>query len=132
MNDTSRLIEYTFSLKQTSMDSVHEKNVRHGHISTLHIWPARRPMAACRAAMIAKLLPILICVKATIGDIEVSANEWSKACNLRQGDWLYAVYNCATPNPRLVRVQDPFDSLLAKAKVSILVSESQIVEVGEA
>jgi adenine-specific DNA methylase len=40
-----------------SLDSVHEKNVRHGHISTLHIWPARRPLAACRAALIATLLP---------------------------------------------------------------------------
>ena len=36
-----RLIEVAFPLKQTSIDSVHEKNVRHGHISTLHIWPAR-------------------------------------------------------------------------------------------
>ena len=40
-----------------SLDSVHEKNVRHGHISTLHIWPARRPLAACRAALIAALAP---------------------------------------------------------------------------
>jgi len=52
-----RLIEVAFPLKQTSLDSVHEKNVRHGHISTLHIWPARRPLAACRAALIATLLP---------------------------------------------------------------------------
>src|ERR1051326_8548058 len=52
-----RLIEVDFPLKQTSLDSVHEKNVRHGHISTLHIWPARRPVAACRAALIATLLP---------------------------------------------------------------------------
>ncbi len=52
-----RLIEVAFPLKQVSMDSVHEKNVRHGHISTLHIWPARRPLAACRAALIATLLP---------------------------------------------------------------------------
>src|SRR5437899_6666911 len=55
--DTPRLIEYAFPLKQASLDSVHEKNVRHGHISTLHIWPARRPLAACRAALIATLLP---------------------------------------------------------------------------
>ena len=54
---TKRLIEVAFPLKQTSMDSVHEKNVRHGHISTLHIWPARRPLAASRAALIATLLP---------------------------------------------------------------------------
>ena len=46
-----------FRLKQASLDSVHEKNVRHGHISTLHIWPARRPLAASRAALIATLLP---------------------------------------------------------------------------
>lgn len=57
MNDHPRLIEFAFPLKQTSLDSVHEKNVRHGHISTLHIWPARRPLAACRAALIATLLP---------------------------------------------------------------------------
>ena len=35
-----RLFEVAFPLKQVSLDSVHEKNVRHGHISTLHIWPA--------------------------------------------------------------------------------------------
>lgn len=57
MTDSPRLIEVAFPLKQTSIDSVHEKNVRHGHISTLHIWPARRPLAACRAALIATLLP---------------------------------------------------------------------------
>lgn len=57
MIDKPRLIEHAFPVKQTSLDSVHEKNVRHGHISTLHIWPARRPLAACRAALIATLLP---------------------------------------------------------------------------
>ncbi len=53
----TRLIEVDFPLEQVSLDSVHEKNVRHGHISTLHIWPARRPLAACRAALAATLLP---------------------------------------------------------------------------
>jgi putative DNA methylase len=53
----TRLIDVAFPLVQTSIDAVHEKNVRHGHISTLHIWPARRPLAACRAALIATLLP---------------------------------------------------------------------------
>ena len=57
MNDYSRLIEHAFPLRQASIDSVHEKNVRHGHISTLHIWPARRPLAASRAALLATLLP---------------------------------------------------------------------------
>ena len=57
ISEDKRLIEVAFPLKQVSLDSVHEKNVRHGHISTLHIWPARRPLAACRAALIATLLP---------------------------------------------------------------------------
>ena len=55
MTDT-RLIETLFPLRQTSIDAVHEKNVRHGHISTLHIWPARRPLAASRAVLLATLL----------------------------------------------------------------------------
>ena len=57
MTADKRLIEVAFPLEATSLDSVHEKNMRHGHISTLHIWPARRPLAACRAAIIATLLP---------------------------------------------------------------------------
>ncbi|MDQ2843818.1 MAG: DUF1156 domain-containing protein, partial [Acidobacteriota bacterium] len=52
-----RLIDVAFPIEEASLDSVHEKNVRHGHISTLHMWPARRPLAACRAALVAALLP---------------------------------------------------------------------------
>ena len=66
--------------------------------------------------------------RAETGDIEVSANEWAKACNMRDGYWLYTVYDCATPNPRLVRVQDPFGRLLAKAKGSVLISIKEINE----
>ena len=36
---------------------MHEKSVRHGHLSTLHVWPARRPLAASRAEVLATLLP---------------------------------------------------------------------------
>src|SRR4051794_24591062 len=57
MTDHPRLIEVAFPLRQASLDSVYEKNLRHGHISSIHIWPARRPLAACRAALIATLLP---------------------------------------------------------------------------
>src|SRR5690242_2813563 len=57
MPDNPRLIEKAFLLRQVSLDSVHEKNAaRQGHIGTLHLWPARRPLAACRAALIATLL----------------------------------------------------------------------------
>ena len=69
--------------------------------------------------------------RAGIGDIEVSANEWAKACNMRERYWLYAVYDCATPGPRLARVQDPFGNLLAKAKGSFLIGPKQIAEAAE-
>lgn len=52
-------------------------------------------------------------------------SEWAKACNLRDGYWLSAIYDCATPSPRLVRVQDPFGNLLATAKGSVVMSARQ-------
>jgi len=55
--DGPRLIERAFPLKQASLDSMHEKLCHKGHPKALHIWPARRPLAACRAALIATLLP---------------------------------------------------------------------------
>ncbi|MBI2825950.1 MAG: DUF1156 domain-containing protein [Planctomycetia bacterium] len=45
-----RLIEVALPLKEVSEQSAREKSIRHGHISTLHIWWARRPLAACRSA----------------------------------------------------------------------------------
>ena len=51
-----RLIEVAFPLEEVSSHSRREKNVRHGHISTLHIWWARRPLAACRAFIYASLV----------------------------------------------------------------------------
>jgi hypothetical protein len=69
--------------------------------------------------------------RAGTGDVEVSANEWAKACNMRDGYWLYAVYDCATRMPRLVRVQDPFGRLLAKAKGSVLIGATEILNAGE-
>src|SRR5262249_24114869 len=52
-----RLIEVALPLKEISEHSAREKSIRHGHISTLHIWWARRPLAACRAAVFASLIP---------------------------------------------------------------------------
>ncbi len=40
-----------------SAHSAREKCIRHGHLSTLHLWWARRPLAACRAMLLAVLLP---------------------------------------------------------------------------
>jgi superfamily II DNA or RNA helicase len=66
--------------------------------------------------------------RANTSDVEVSSNEWARAANLRDGYWLYAVYDCATPTPRMVRVQDPFGNLLAKAKGSVLISSRAMIQ----
>jgi len=63
------------------------------------------------------------------GDIEVTANEWSRACNLRDRYWLHVVFDCGSPQPRLCRVQDPFAKLLARAKGSVLLNDREILEV---
>lgn len=52
-----RLIEVDLPIKRISAHARREKSIRHGHISTLHIWWARRPLAACRAVLCAALWP---------------------------------------------------------------------------
>jgi len=52
-----RFIEESFPVREVSEESAREKNIRHGHISTLHIWWARRPLAASRATAYAALVP---------------------------------------------------------------------------
>jgi adenine-specific DNA methylase len=51
-----RLIEEVLPIKEISIAAIKEKLVRHGHISTIHIWWARRPLVACRAAVLGSLL----------------------------------------------------------------------------
>ena len=65
--------------------------------------------------------------RAGSGSVEVSENEWAAACNLRDRYWLYVVFDCATPHPRLVKVRDPFGRLLARARGSVVVAESDIL-----
>ncbi|MCU1304908.1 MAG: adenine-specific methylase [Candidatus Sulfotelmatobacter sp.] len=52
-----RLVEVDLPIKRISEHARREKSIRHGHISTLHIWWARRPLAACRAVLCAALWP---------------------------------------------------------------------------
>lgn len=52
-----RLIEVALPIKEISVESVRDKSLRHGHISTLHLWWARRPLAASRAIVFASLVP---------------------------------------------------------------------------
>ena len=71
--------------------------------------------------------------RAGSGSVEMSDNEWAKACNLRADYWLYVVYDCATPRPRLVRVRDPFAKLLVRSRASIAytITPSAVMEAAE-
>lgn len=75
-----RLIEVAFPLREASIDSVHEKNVRHGHISMLHIWPAL-------SANLGRPLPWIILRKALdqafqIGVLERTLDSAAWPCDL--------------------------------------------------
>ena len=65
--------------------------------------------------------------RAGIGDVELTENEWAKACNLRKRYWLYVVFDCATSQPRMFRVRDPFSSLLVKARGGVVIDEQSIM-----
>ena len=52
-----KLIEVALPIKEISAESVRDKSIRHGHISTLHLWWARRPLPVCRAIVFASLVP---------------------------------------------------------------------------
>lgn len=57
MTKAKKLIEVALPIKEISAESVRDKSIRHGHISTLHLWWARRPLPVCRAVVFASLVP---------------------------------------------------------------------------
>ncbi|MDH7515186.1 MAG: DUF1156 domain-containing protein, partial [Bacteroidota bacterium] len=57
MTDDHRIIEDFLPIQPISAEASREKSVRKGHISTLHLWWARRPLVACRAAVYGALVP---------------------------------------------------------------------------
>ena len=78
-----RFIEVSFPVKEVSIESAREKNIRHGHISTLHIWWARRPLASSRATAYASL------IAAPVNELEwdkkrqyiINLSEWENSLN---------------------------------------------------
>ena len=62
-----RLIEESFPVKEVGQAAAREKSIRYGHISTLHIWWSRKPLAASRATAYAALIPA-----------PVNIDEWQK------------------------------------------------------
>lgn len=67
-----------------------------------------------------------------VGEIGLTENEWARACILRERYWLYAVFDCGGVQPRLLRVQDPFARLIAKARGSVVIAYSDIAKAAEA
>src|SRR5213595_2284452 len=51
-----KLIEVALPLEAINRESAREKSIRHGHPSTVHLWWARGPLAACRAVLFASLV----------------------------------------------------------------------------
>ncbi len=56
MTHRKKLIEVALPLDAINAESAREKSIRHGHPSTLHLWWARRPLAACRAVLFSSLV----------------------------------------------------------------------------
>ena len=78
-----KLIEVALPIKEISAESVRDKSIRHGHISTLHLWWARRPLPVCRAIVFASLVPdpldreLPTSIQGCCGNIVRSAKRWN-------------------------------------------------------
>jgi hypothetical protein len=98
-----RLIKVDLPIKRISAHARREKSIRHGHISTLHIWWARRPHPEDPKTAIEMRF---IEVKGRMGEVALTANEYKTAEWLRKDYWLYTVFNCAS-SPEIHVIHDP-------------------------
>jgi len=113
-----RLIEVDLPIKRISAHARREKSIRHGHISTLHIWWARRPLAAWRAVSLAALWPDPVELtewaakgdEVPVGDgsVIVRPRRFLAAARSRMVRWAtsYAQKGSNESLPRLVAVQN--------------------------
>src|SRR3990172_4272097 len=93
MTYRKKLIEVALPLEAINVASAREKSIRHGHPSTLHLWWARRPLAACRAVIFTSLVDD--------PNDPAAPSEFVEACRrLGQGENLPAD---ATPRDRLFK-----------------------------
>lgn len=93
--ECKRLAEVDFPIAVVSKHSVREKSIRHGHPSTLHLWWARRPLAACRAMLLALLLPdpcdpncppeFKVRARETLLDMKARPSTWNKLVQTDEG-----------------------------------------------
>ncbi|WP_321211981.1 DUF1156 domain-containing protein [Methanothermobacter sp. DP] len=103
-----RFIERTFPVSKVGENSAREKNIRHGHISTLHIWWSRKPLGSSRATIYASLIPS---AKDDLEEVRVKGfieelSEWENSLN--QGMIERARRDIRDYHGRPPRVLDPF------------------------
>ncbi|MDZ7617472.1 MAG: DUF1156 domain-containing protein, partial [Patescibacteria group bacterium] len=77
-----KLIEVALPLEAINVASAREKSIRHGHPSTLHLWWARRPLAACRAVLFAQLVDDPDDDPMCAGDADLAASKRAELFNL--------------------------------------------------
>ena len=98
MTYKKKLIEVALPLEDINREAAREKSIRHGHPSTLHLWWARRPLAACRAVLFASLVDDPSeCVKELLGDASKRAAA-DKELKTRKKAWaqLKAIFSKAS------------------------------------
>ncbi len=77
-----KMIEVSLPLEAINVASAREKSIRHGHPSTLHLWWARRPLAACRAVLFASLVDDPSSDPMYAGDEDIEASKRAELFNL--------------------------------------------------
>jgi len=97
-----KLIETALPLKKINEESAWEKSIRHGHPSTLHLWWARRPLAACRAVLFTQLVNDLPLIRRTeiLGSVDEERASLKRAELFNRIKELVCWEN--TNNPRVV------------------------------
>ncbi len=125
MTETYRkkLIEVALPLAAINAESAREKSIRHGHPSTLHLWWARRPLAACRAVSFASLVddpdsdPQYRKLDGSV-DEEAAGLKRAELCNLIEELVMWENSN----NPQVIRT--------ARAEIARCVA-SRLIETGK-
>src|SRR5512138_3536076 len=114
-----RLIEVDLPIKRISAHARREKSIRHGHISTLHIWWARRPLAACRAVLCAALWPDPTDPRCSWSFcIDATAALTSFYCRAQEQRPVYELLGSAVPSLRvLTDARDAQDSEAARRRL---------------
>ena len=100
-----RFIEEDFPIKEISKESVKEKSIRHGHISTLHLWWARRPLASSRSTIYSALIPYTSDSKSKKKDFIVNLALWKNSLNV---SILKEARKHVKENNTSLRILDPF------------------------